>query len=77
MPRRALVVLVLASLSLAPALGGCRSREGKLKESQRLTEEGTRLRMEGLQTGNEKRLEKGQRMIDKGKRMRESALGGM
>ena len=76
MARRAMVVLVLASL-IVPAAGGCRSREGKLKESRRLTEEGKRLRQEGFETGNKKRLEKGQKMIEKADRMRESALTGM
>ena len=76
MARRAMVVLVLALL-FAPASGGCRNREGKLRESRRLTDEGKRLRQEGFENGNEKRLEKGQKMIEKGERMRESALSGM
>lgn len=76
MPRRALALLVLASL-IAPACGGCHSGEDRLRESRRLTDEGERLRMEGFQTGDTKRLRKGQRMIDKGERMREAALSGM
>ncbi len=76
MARRPLVVLVLA-LMFAPVVAGCASRDDKLHESRRLTLEGTRLREEGLQTGNQESLEKGQKMIDKGTRLRESALEGM
>ena len=76
MARRALVVLVLASL-FAPALAGCGGRENRLRESRRLIDEGKRLRMEGFQTGNEKRLQKGEKMVAKGERMREAALSGM
>jgi hypothetical protein len=76
MARRALVVLVLASL-LTPLSGGCQNRDGKLRESDRLTQEGERLRQEGFESGNTKRLRKGDKMVAKGKRMRESALSGM
>lgn len=76
MPRRALVVLLLASL-LTPLSGGCLSRDGKLRESDRLITEGERLQHQGFETGNIKRVRKGDRMVAKGKRMRESALSGM
>ena len=76
MPRRALAVLVIASL-LTPLSGGCLNREGKLAESDRLISEGERLQREGFEKGNMKRVQKGDRMVDKGKRMRESALSGM
>lgn len=76
MPRRALVVLLLASL-LTPLSGGCLNREGELRKSDRLITEGERLQHEGFETGNIKRVRKGDRMVAKGKRMRESALSGM
>ena len=77
MPRRAIIVLLLASSLIAPAVGGCMSRDAKFEEARRLDREGRRLRQEGFETGNMKRMEKGQKMIEKGDRMRESLLSGM
>ena len=76
MARRALVCLVLGCLFVWSS-AGCGNREGRLRESRRLTDEGTALRDEGWKTGDKQKLEKGQKMIDKGAVLREEALEGM
>ncbi len=75
MARRVSVCMVLGCFLVWSAVG-CGNREGRLRESRRLTNEGSALRDEGWKTGDKEKLEEGQKLIDKGAELREQALEG-